>query len=315
VWVKRDDVSGRAYGGNKVRTLEALFGRARADGARRIWAVGAYGSNHVLATLLHAPAAELEAGAILFPQPPTPCAAENLVATLGARPPLVRLWSWAGVPWAIVRERRDRRSFVMVPGGATPEGALGYVSAALEVVAQVAAGEAPLPARIFVGVGSTCTSAGLLLGLWLAARRGMCAARPLVCPVRVTPWPVTSAWRIVSLAARTSKLLAELAGTPEASRGELGAGLDVIGGFIGRGYGHTTEAGLRAAEAFAAAGGPPLDTVYSAKSAAGMLARFDGPGPVLFWATKSSRPLPPRAPDALAGAPPAIARWLKRSDQ
>ncbi len=313
--MKRDDVSGRAYGGNKVRTLEALFGQARTSGARRIWAVGAYGSNHALATVLHAPAAGLEAGAILFPQPHTACAAENLIATVSARPALVRLWSWAGVPWAIVRRRREPGTFVMLPGGATPEGALGYVSAALELCAQVAAGVAPLPARIFVGVGSTCTSAGLLAGLWLAARRGLCAARPIVCPVRVTPWPVTSAWRIVSLAARTSRLLASLAGTPMAGRDELAAGLQVIGGFIGRGYGYATESGRRAGEAFAAAGGPPLDTVYSAKSAAGMIAHAAGPAPILYWATKSSRPLPPPDSEALAATPPSIARWLERSDQ
>src|SRR5262249_31199564 len=294
---------------------EPLFGQARAAGARRIWAVGAYGSNHALATVLHAPAAGLATGAVLFPQPHTACAAENLVATLSARPALVRLWSWAGVPGAMVRRRRDPRSFVMVPGGATPEGALGYVSAALELCAQVAAGAAPLPARIFVGVGSTCTAAGLLFGLWLAARRGLCAARPTVCPGRVTPWPVPSAWRIVSLAARTSRLLAQWAGTPEAARADLAAGLRVIGGFIGRGYGYTTESGLRAAETFAAAGGPPLDTVYSAKSAAGMIAHAAGPEPILYWATKSSRPLPPADSEALAAAPPAIARWLNRADQ
>jgi 1-aminocyclopropane-1-carboxylate deaminase/D-cysteine desulfhydrase-like pyridoxal-dependent ACC family enzyme len=315
VWVKRDDVSGAVYGGNKVRTLEALFGQARAAGARRIWAVGAYGSNHALATVLHAPAAELAAGTILFPQPPSECAAENLVATLGARPEVVRLWSWAGVPWAMFVARRDRRSFVMVPGGATPDGALGYVSAALELAAQVSAGAAPTPARIYVGTGSTCTAAGLLVGLWLAARRGILGARPLVCAVRVTPWPVTAAWRIVSLAARTARRLAELTGEAAAGRAELAAGLRVVAGFLGRGYGYATEAGARATETFARVGGPPLDPVYTAKSAAGMLAQIGaGPGPVFYWATKSSRALPPPDGDALAAAPRAMARWLARAD-
>src|SRR5688572_28609751 len=62
-WVKRDDRSAPGYGGNKVRTLEALFGAATAAGARVIWATGAYGSNHALATVLHARAAGLEPGA------------------------------------------------------------------------------------------------------------------------------------------------------------------------------------------------------------------------------------------------------------
>src|ERR1700759_4250911 len=55
LYVKRDDVSAAAYGGNKVRTLEVLFGRAKAAGAREIIATGAFGSNHAVATVLHAP--------------------------------------------------------------------------------------------------------------------------------------------------------------------------------------------------------------------------------------------------------------------
>ena len=70
LWVKREDLTASAYGGNKVRTLEAMFGRARAAGATRIWATGAFGSNHVVATVVHARAVGLEAGALLFPQPP-----------------------------------------------------------------------------------------------------------------------------------------------------------------------------------------------------------------------------------------------------
>lgn len=50
-FIKRDDVSSPIYGGNKVRTLEALFGRARAAGVRRIYSTGAFGSNHALAAV------------------------------------------------------------------------------------------------------------------------------------------------------------------------------------------------------------------------------------------------------------------------
>ncbi|HEY5933294.1 MAG TPA: hypothetical protein VIU61_01590, partial [Kofleriaceae bacterium] len=69
VWVKDEGRSNARYGGNKIRTLEVWLGHARDRGARRIWALGAYGSNHAIATLIHAPAAGLPAGAILFPQP------------------------------------------------------------------------------------------------------------------------------------------------------------------------------------------------------------------------------------------------------
>src|SRR5262245_16703905 len=55
LYVKRDDIASPIYGGNKVRTLEVLFGDALRGGAERIYATGAYGSNHATATVLHAP--------------------------------------------------------------------------------------------------------------------------------------------------------------------------------------------------------------------------------------------------------------------
>jgi len=234
---------------------------------------------------------------------------------LGARPRFQRLLSWATLPLAVVRRRRDPSTLVMLPGAAVPEGALGYVAAGLELAGQIAAGVAPLPSRIFIGVGSTCTSAGLLVGLWIAERKRLLARRPMVCAVRVTPWPVTSAYRIVSLAARTARLLASLAATPEPTARELAEGLRVIGGFIGRGYGHTTVSGITARDVFAAAGGPPLDTVYTAKSAAGVLAAAPDGAPILYWATKSSRPLPPVDSAACGNAPRALTEWLIRSDR
>jgi D-cysteine desulfhydrase len=216
-------------------------------------------------------------------------------------------------------ERRRPHTAVMPPGGATPEGALGYVSAALEVVEQAVAGVAPLPRRVMVGAGSTCTSAGLLAGFRIAARLGLVEDRlvPDIIAVRVTPWPVTAAYRITALAARTTALVAALAGEArlEASRNELATRLRVTGRYLGRGYGHVTPAGVRAAAVFADAGGPPLDTCYSGKVGACLLEGLGTKpsGPTLFWATKSSRPLP--AATDLAGAdvvPRPFARWLAR---
>ncbi len=86
LFVKRDDLSSPIYGGNKVRTLEVLFGEARARGARRVYSTGAYGSNHALATAMHAPRVGLKPGAVLFPQPRSVTAVANLKALLSARP-------------------------------------------------------------------------------------------------------------------------------------------------------------------------------------------------------------------------------------
>jgi D-cysteine desulfhydrase len=198
-YVKRDDISSPVYGGNKVRTLESLFGAALQQGNdAQVVAVGAYGSNHAVATVLHAAQLGLRSGAMVFPQPFSATARDNLRVTVAKAGELYPLWHWLSVPFAIWDLRRRLRmrgtpALVMPPGGANPTGALGYVSAALELAEQVRAGELPAPQRIVVGVGSTCTSAGLLLGCALAARLGIgFVRRPQIVSIRVTPWPVTS---------------------------------------------------------------------------------------------------------------------------
>jgi 1-aminocyclopropane-1-carboxylate deaminase/D-cysteine desulfhydrase-like pyridoxal-dependent ACC family enzyme len=314
LYVKRDDLSADAYGGNKVRTLEVLFGRARAEGAREIIATGAFGSNHAVATVLHAPRAGLRPGAVLFPQPHSPAALENLRVTLARAERLVVLPHWSCVPYGIWKARGEARS-VMVPGGATPAGALGYIAAALELALQVERGELPAPRRIYVGVGSTCTTAGLLVGLAHATRLGLgFRERPEVVAVRVAPWPVTSRFRILSLAQRASALLAELAAEPSLSlsRAELSRGLVIDGAELGPGYGKPSPSGIAAIELFRACGFFELDTTYSSKGAAGFLAGARRhPGlPLLFWSTKSTRPLPEVTDAELAHAPNAARRWI-----
>jgi D-cysteine desulfhydrase len=181
-------------------------------------------------------------------------------------------------------------------------GALGYVSAALELAEQVARGELPAPRRVVLAVGSTCTTAGLLLGFALAARMGVGFHRaPLIHAVRVTPWPVTSHARIVQFAGQTATLMQELGALKEGGapavpeRAALARLLRVDGRYLGLGYGRVTAGGLDAITRFGLADGPPLDTCYSGKSGAGFLdlARDAAEGPLLFWATKSSAPLPP----------------------
>jgi D-cysteine desulfhydrase len=316
LWIKREDLSSPRYGGNKVRTLEAMFGRARAAGADMIWSTGAYGSNHAVATALHGPSAELAVGAIAFPQPASTPARDNLRALLAAQPALVRLASVVQLPLAMRRIARRRGSYVMTPGGATAEGALGALSAGLELAEQIAAGACPAPARIVLPAGSTCTTAGLLAGLALARELGVgFSARrppPRVTAVRVTPWPITSPWRIAALAHGALALVDRLRGrSTGVGIAGLRANLDLRGEYFGGGYGRTTSRGVRAAARFAAAGGPPLDVVYAAKAAAAALAlTATTPGPVLFWATKSSAPLPVASDDDLARAHPHMRAWL-----
>lgn len=289
IWVKSEGASSPLYGGNKVRTLEQWFGHAREHGVRRIWAIGAEGSNHVLATLLHAPRAGLAAGAILFPQPASEWVTENAAAIARSGGPIVRLRSVVEVPFAGVWiAARHRRDLVMPPGGATPVGTFGAVGAAFELAEQIQAGLAPPPRRIVVPIGSTCTVAGLLAGVHLARAAGAWPwPLPVIHGVRVTPWPVTAALRITGLAARTLDRAAALGGPPLGlTRRELGHTFVLDGRELGGGYGISTPAGDAATRALG--GVTRLDGVYSAKAAAALLRLHRaGIGPIVFWSTKS----------------------------
>jgi D-cysteine desulfhydrase len=313
LWIKREGASSPRYGGNKIRTLEPWFGHAREAGARRIWAIGAYGSNHAVATALHAPAG-LEVGAIVFPQPASGWAIENCGALIAAGGPLVRLRSVALVPVAALRiARRDRGAVVMAPGGATPIGTFGAASAVFELAEQLEAGAAPPPRRIVLPVGSTCTTAGLLAGLALAHAAGAWRwPLPVVHAVRVTPWPVTSPLVVAELAHRTLVRAGRLGGPRVAiGRDELLARLVVDARELGAGYGRITP---RASAAMAEWPSARLDGVYSAKAAAALLRLHRaGIGPLLFWATKSEVVLPAPPLERLRAAPPELVRWLERA--
>jgi 1-aminocyclopropane-1-carboxylate deaminase/D-cysteine desulfhydrase-like pyridoxal-dependent ACC family enzyme len=320
-FIKRDDVCSKVYGGNKVRTLEALFGHALARGARRVVAVGAFGSNHSVATALHAPHVGLEPAAILFPQPYSWAALENLRVSACQLSAVMALRHWVGVPlsmWRYPDRDRDGGAYVMPPGGANPTGALGYVSAALELGMQVQRSELPAPATIVAGVGSTCTGAGLLLGLALAVRLGIGFVKvPQLHLVRVTPWPITGRFRVLSLAQRTAQLLASLTGgdVAELPRRELSEALSITSEFLGAGYGVASRQGLFAIRYWESLGLPRLDTTYSSKAAAGFLQRCrQASGPTLFWSTKSSVPLPEVDQARLAAAPPGLQDWIRRAE-
>jgi D-cysteine desulfhydrase len=316
LFVKRDDRSSPVYGGNKVRTLEVLFAEAKAAGAKRIYSTGAFGSNHALAATLHAPRVGLEPGAILFPQPRSYAAVENLRVLLAKRT-IVRAYPhWSFLPFGMqmTKRREGKDAFIMVPGGATPRGALGYISAALELADQMDEVD-----TVLVGVGSTCTSAGLLVGMHAAVLLGKWKRVPRLVSARVTPWPVTAKFRIVSLAREAALLLAKLTGDDRLafSKTTLASRFEVDGAFLGRGYGYASEPGLEAIRTFREGGAFEVDTTYGAKSAASAIARVRRglEGPLVYWATKSTVPLPDVQEEDWRWAPPRVTRWIERAER
>jgi D-cysteine desulfhydrase len=196
------------------------------------------------------------------------------------------------------------------------------VNAALELSLQVEAGAIPPPSRIVVAGGSGCTTAGLLVGLALAARLGIGfsergpAKPPLLVSVRVTPWPVTSKLRLARMAARASTLLSELVGDAALrmrSR-DFDARFVVDGRFLGPGYGYATPEGRQAVELFRRVGREELETTYTGKAAAALvdLVRNGAKGPTLFWATQSSTH--PADEDLPSSAPRAVVRWVRNGE-
>jgi D-cysteine desulfhydrase len=307
VLVKRDDRCADGYAGNKVRKLEFLLAAARARGARRLITVGAAGSHHALATAYHGRRLGFAVSLVLFPQPLTAHVREILLLdhAMGAELCWAR-WMEA-VPYAVWRARlahRAQRPWVIAPGGSSEIGTLGYVSAALELAAQVEAGEAARPSRIHVAAGTLGTAAGIAIGLAWAGLE-----LPVVA-TRITSRIVTNQRVLESLVRRTTTLLRRAGATPPDPAASLRL-VELRHDQIGPGYGHATPQAEAALERLAALG-LRLDVTYTAKAAAGLLAAAGAAGaPPLLWQTLSA--IEPR--ELLAGVteqdlPEPFARYI-----
>jgi 1-aminocyclopropane-1-carboxylate deaminase/D-cysteine desulfhydrase-like pyridoxal-dependent ACC family enzyme len=285
LWVKRDDESGAGYGGNKVRKLELCLAEALAAGARRVVTIGGLGSNQVVAAAHYARQLGLGCDALLFDQPDTPILRANLRAdlALGARLHPVRGWRDAPATAAGLLRALGRDVYPLGPGSSSPLGTVGYVAAALELEEQVARGACPEPAVIFVPLGSGGTAAGLLLGL------AQTRLRTRVAAVRVVHPALAGTVRTCLLAWRAARLLASCGAD---LRPFAAARLEVVRGFLGPGYGATTPQSTAAVERAAAREGLPLETTYTGKTLAALIARAAAlRGPVLLWDTFSSADL------------------------
>jgi len=290
IWVKRDDLTAAPYGGNKVRKLELLLADARRRGRRSLLTLGGEGSNHVLATAIYGRALGFASThAVLFPQPASDEVTRRLalfrelgvgVARVAGKP-LVP-FGLAGRMLASLRLGHGT-PYAIGPGGSSSLGALGYVGAALELAEQIAAGVCPEPREIVVPLGSGGTAAGLLLGLRLAGLASRLVA------VAVVPPPWVSPSQTARLASRAAALLVERGARLDPPR-FTPTDFEMVRDQLGPGYGAPTPA-AEAAVARAADAGLRLETTYSGKALAALLAR-PARGPRLFWLTYAAPPGP-----------------------
>jgi D-cysteine desulfhydrase len=183
LWIKRDDATGGAEAGNKVRKLELLLGDALARNADTVVTCGGLQSNHARATALSC--AALGLGCVLLLRvadpgaTPLPRAGNVLLDRLaGAQIRLVSHAQYArraSLMEEVAQELRasGKRPYVVPEGGSNGLGSLGYVDGMGEVRAQMDAGHPCGPAPFDVVVhacGSGGTAAGVALG---AAHHGV----------------------------------------------------------------------------------------------------------------------------------------------
>lgn len=289
IHVKRDDLAGGVHGGNKTRMLEFVLAKAVAQGADTVVGGSAVQSNY--SRQLAAACARLGLDCHLVLRKVRGDRDERIEGSLlldvlyGAHVSFVeadrdrqrehqlQVGAWL--------ERSGRRVYYAPTASDTDKAlhAVAYASAAVEALEQLRA-LGISPSAIYVSTLDT-THAGLLLGLRAAGSsiplHAISPNERAIFPDRTIEEEVA---RVATEAARALGLA--IGFTP--------GDVDTDTSHVGAGYGAVTDAGVDAIRLFAATEGLMLDPVYTAKAAAGMLARIrDGRhGPdedVVFWHT------------------------------
>ncbi len=282
--VKRDDLTGLAFGGNKTRKLEFLLAEAQAHGARTLITAGAAQSNHCRQTA--AAAARFGFGCILvLAGEPAAGASGNLLLDqlLGAEV----VWTTRAERDKALKDTFDkawsegRRPYLIPYGGSNNLGATSYAFAMQEMLGQVGGTSGlPYPDWVVFPSSSGGTQAGLALGARLFGYTGK------VLGISVDEVKDVLQSRVASLANLTAEYLGEgVRLTP----GEIEVNADYLGG----GYGVMGEPEREAVRLFAACEGLLLDPVYTGRAAAGMIdlirrGVFTRQDTLLFWHTGGS---------------------------
>jgi 1-aminocyclopropane-1-carboxylate deaminase/D-cysteine desulfhydrase-like pyridoxal-dependent ACC family enzyme len=279
LFVKRDDAISFGFGGNKVRKIEMVAARARADGADLLITTGGVQSNHCRVTAAAAAKLGMRCVIVANGAPPERLSGNALldsmfgaevryVATRDDRAPAME-------QAAADSRTRGAHPFLIPLGASTPLGALGFARAVDEMVSQL---PAP-PDFIFHSTSSGGTQAGLVAG---------CAMHRLDT-------------RVIGISA--DETVAGIQTTVSGIVEGMGALLGIDGGalassctieaddrFVGAGYGVPSEASREAQALLAACEALVVDHTYTAKALAGMIAwiregRVPPDATALFWHT------------------------------
>ncbi len=281
IFIKRDDYTGPGFGGNKVRKLEYILAKAKADGADVAISCGGVKSNHARVTAAMCARIGLRCVLVL-----------NQAAVMydGLNPASLVADQMYGAEIIRVANREERiatmdavtermktegHNVAVIPlGGSVPLGALGFVRAISETKAQLDAMNLKIDA-IFHSSSSGGTQAGIVSGLQLFGLND-------VRDIGVSP--DDSSESIGGEVRRVIHGVGEMLGV------ELNDQVTVLDEFTGDGYGIPSPAGDEALAILARAEGIVLDPVYTAKAMAALIAwvragKFGKDETVLFWHT------------------------------
>jgi L-cysteate sulfo-lyase len=266
LWIKRDDCTGVATGGNKNRKLEFLMGEALAQGATHIVTQGAVQSNHVRQTAAVAAKLGLKCTALLEHRVQTndPAYLDSGNVLLDRMLGLTIEYRDSGLDMNAEAEKlgdrlraQGEKAYVIPGGGSNPTGALGYAHVALELLAQ--ANEMGLRIDHLVhATGSAGTQAGLVVGL-----EAMNSGIPVLGIGVRLPRDRQEA-NVHRLAEATAGKLGLKGGI---RREAVVANCD----YVGEGYGIPTQGMGEALMLTARLEGVFLDPVYSGKGMAGLI--------------------------------------------
>lgn len=265
LYVKRDDCTGLATGGNKTRKLEFLVGDALQRGADMLVTQGAIQSNHVRQTAAAACKFGLKCHSVLEHRVPNDSDAYQTSGnvlldkifgmTMEYRPSGLDMNSETEA--VVERLRTEGRKPYFIPGGGSnPIGALGYAVCAQEIVNQSAEQGVRFD-WVVTATGSTGTQAGLVAGLHALG----------------SDIPVMG----ISVRQPRERQVAAVFGLTEKTADMLGApgiAVDrvlVDDGYVGDGYGIPAPSTFEAISMTAKTEGILLDPVYSAKGMAGLI--------------------------------------------
>ena len=264
VYVKRDDLTGCATSGNKIRKLEFVLAEAKARGAQVVITVGGMQSNHCRATTVACRQAGLEPYLVLRGSRDEEPQGNLLLDMLcGAKVRIISPEQYYDNRETVVEELKrelaaqGKKSYYIPVGASNELGAMGYLNCTREIVQWQEENGVAFD-RIYYAAGSGGTSAGLIMGKKL--------------------YNLDAAIKGINVGEPHDEFLDEIKGIIDRAIERFhvpvsmeSADIEIVEGYFGKGYGDVPEEVVDCIHNLAVSDGLILDPVYTAKAMLGLI--------------------------------------------